>query len=182
MQPWKVEQSRYLIERSWMRLREDRVILPNQTVIEEFHVVEYPNWAATVCIDVEGRLILVEQYRHGVGRSSLELPAGVIENGENPLDGARRELLEETGYTSIRWDSIGRCATDPSNHSNYAYLFVAKDAYLQEKQALDAEEEIVVRTFSLDEVLKMMESGEFIHGIHMTAILWALRKGMISSK
>lgn len=160
-----------------MRLREDKVLLPSGATIEEFHVVEYPNWAATVCIDTEGRLVMVEQYRHGVARSSLELPAGVIEAGEDPIDGARRELLEETGYVANRWEYIGKCATDPSNHSNYAYLFLARDAYLREKQVLDAEEDIRVHTLPSKEVIAMIEQGELIHGIHMTAILWARQKG-----
>ena len=179
MQPWKVKQRRYLIDRDWMRLREDQVLLPNGTVIDEFHIVEYPNWAATVCIDSKGQFVFVEQYRHGVARSSLELPAGVIEAGEEPAEGARRELLEETGYVSENWQFIGKCATDPCNHSNYAYLFLAKDAYLQEKQALDAEEVIQVRTFSSSDLHQMMEQGDIFHGIHMTAILWAFQKGWL---
>ena len=162
-----------------MRLREDRIRLPDGGTIDEFHVVEYPNWAATVCIDRVGRLIMVEQYRHGVGRFSLELPAGVIEPDEAPEAAARRELVEETGYTADAWMSIGTCATDPCNHSNYAHFFLARDAYLQEKQNLDAEEDIAVHAIPVADVLKMLDAGEVIHGIHMAAILWAQRRGWL---
>jgi 8-oxo-dGTP pyrophosphatase MutT (NUDIX family) len=180
MQPWTVKQRRYLLQRDWMRLREDHVVLPSGVEMEEFHVVEYPNWAATVCINTDGNLVLAEQYRHGVQRLSLELPAGVIEPGEEPLAAAKRELLEETGYQAPTWLTIGACATDPSNHSNYAYLFLARDAYLSKKQELDAEEEIAVRHHGIDEVLAMIHAGKVIHGIHLTALLWASSKGWLS--
>ena len=179
MQSWQVKKRRYLIERPWMKLREDHVVLPGGAEMDEFHIVEYPNWAATICIDTEGQFIFAEQYRHGVGRSSIELPAGVIEHEEDPLDGAKRELLEETGYIAPRWRYIGKCATDPSNHSNYAYLYLAEDAYLHKKQDLDIEEDIAVRRFSPEDVVEMIHSGEIIHGIHLTALLWAFYQGSI---
>lgn len=179
MQHWEVKQRRYLIERPWMKLREDHVVLPGGAEMDEFHVVEYPNWAATVCIDSEGNFVFVEQYRHGVGRSSIELPAGVIESDEDPLEGAKRELLEETGYKAPAWRFIGRCATDPSNHSNYAYLYLAEDAYLQEKQQLDAEEEIEVRLYKAEDLAPMIHTSEIFHGIHLTALMWAFLKGWL---
>ncbi len=179
MQPWEVKERSYLIKRPWMSLRQDHVVLPGGAEMEEFHVVEYPNWAATVCVDNDGQFVLVEQYRHGVGRSSLELPAGVIEPDEDPLEGARRELLEETGYVSDSWKMIGRCATDPSNHSNYAFLYLAEDAYLQKKQELDAEEEITVRLFPPHEIQALIQAGDFFHGIHLTALLLAFYKGWV---
>ncbi len=162
-----------------MRLREDHVVLPSGAEMEEFHVVEYPNWAATVCIDTDGNFVLVEQYRHGIGRSSIELPAGVIESDEDPLIGAQRELLEETGYAAPRWRMIGKCATDPSNHANYAYLYLAEGAYLQQKQALDVEEDIEVRVLSPDVLSTTINAGEIVHGIHLTALLWACQKGWL---
>lgn len=179
MQPWHVKNRRYLLEKPWMKLREDHVVLPGGAEMEEFHVVEYPNWAATVCIDTKGQFVFVEQYRHGIGRSSLELPAGVIESQEEPLQAARRELLEETGYYAPNWRFIGKCATDPSNHSNHAFLYLAEDAYLQKKQELDHEEEITVRLYKPEDVRDMILSGEIVHGIHLTALLWASSRGWI---
>ncbi|MEZ4700109.1 MAG: NUDIX hydrolase [Rhodothermales bacterium] len=162
-----------------MKVREDHVRLPNGHEIEEFHVVEYPNWAASVCLDTEGQLVMVEQYRHGIGRFSLELPAGVIEPDEDPFDGARRELVEETGYTSADWTFLGRCSTDPSNHSNYAYLYLARDASPSAEQALDQEEMIRVHRMPAGDLLEAMMDGEIVHGIHMTALLWAMQRGLL---
>ncbi|MDZ4702120.1 MAG: NUDIX hydrolase [Rhodothermales bacterium] len=179
MHRWSVLNSQYLVDRAWMKLREDHVRLPNGHEIEEFHVVEYPNWAAVVCLDTEGHLVLVEQYRHGISRLSLELPAGVIEPEEAPHDGARRELLEETGYVSDDWTFLGRCATDPSNHSNYAYLYVARDAAPAAEQALDHEEVIRVHRMPIDDLNRALDAGDIVHGIHLTALLWASRRGLL---
>ncbi len=180
MQHWTVKSRRYLLERHWMKLREDHVVLPSGAEMEEFHVVEYPNWAATVCIDTAGNIVFAEQYRHGIQRLSLELPGGVIDSGEEPLIAAQRELLEETGYAAPNWQKIGVCATDPSNHSNYAHLFLAKDAYLTKKQELDAEEDIGVRLFEARRILDIIQAGHVLHGIHLTALLWALSKGWLA--
>jgi 8-oxo-dGTP pyrophosphatase MutT (NUDIX family) len=181
MHRWSVLNRRYLLERPWVSVREDHVRLPNGHEIEEFHVVEYPNWAAVVCLDTRDHLIFVEQYRHGIGRSSLELPAGVIEADEDPLEGARRELAEETGYASGDWVALGRCATDPSNHSNYAYLFVARGATNAGLQALDREEAIQVRRVPRAALPDLLERGEMVHGIHLTALLWAMQRGLLDA-
>ena len=177
---WKVKTSQYILERPWITLREDHVVLPSGVEMEEFHVIEYPNWAATVCIDTEGDLILVEQYRHGIGRFSLELPAGVIEKNEDPFQGAQRELLEETGYTSSEWVSLGRFSTDPSNHSNYAHFYVALNASFYKEPSYDAEEDLVTRKIPLEEALELVEKGTIIHGLHVTALMLAWQKGYLT--
>ena len=176
---WEVKNVRYLLKRPWITLREDHVVLPNGAEMEEFHVVEYPNWAATVCIDTEGHLVLVEQYRHGIQRSSLELPAGVIEDNESPLEAAQRELLEETGYKASEWISLGSFSTDPSNHSNYAHFFVATDASFSQNPSYDAEEDLVTRLVPLHKSLDLVEEGTIIHGLHVTALMLARQKGYL---
>ena len=179
MKPWKVKNSRYIIDRPWIKLREDHVVLPSGVEMEEFHVVEYPNWAATVCIDQDENLVLVEQYRHGIHRSSLELPAGVIEQDEDPLEAAKRELLEETGYIAPNWTPLGRFSTDPSNHSNYAYFFIAQNASFSMDPSYDDEEDLVTRTLPLKDALNLIEEGTMIHGLHVTALMLAWKKGFL---
>ena len=179
MQPWEVKQRRYLLERPWITLRQDHVVLPGGAEMEEFHVIEYPNWAATICLDEQNELVMVEQYRHGIQRPSLEFPAGVIEKDEEPLIGAQRELLEETGYVSSSWTSLGRCSTDPSNHSNYAYFFLAERSSFQQSPTLDLEEELCTRKISVDDLPRLIENGTIIHGLHIAAIMKAHVLGVL---
>lgn len=177
---WKVYSSRYLLKRPWLRLREDHVVLPSGVEMEEFHVAEYPDWACVLCLTAGRQMVLAEQYRHGVAQLSLELPAGAIDRNEQPLDAARRELLEETGYEAKDWTLLGRCAQDPGRQNNFAHLFLAQDAERVAAPKPDRGEQIVVRLFELDEAVRLAESGAIIHGIHLAAFFWAMRRDLLS--
>ncbi len=179
MPSWTTVASRYLLRRPWMNLREDHVRLPDGREEEEFHIIEYPDWACVVCLAEDGRLVLVEQYRHGVGRTTLELPAGVVDPGEEPLQAARRELLEETGYVADAWTWLGRCAPNPSKHTNYAHLFFARGARQARAQSPGQSEEIAVCLLEPAEVLRRAEAGALLHGIHVAALFWADRRGLL---
>lgn len=162
-----------------MKLREDRVRLPTGVVLDEFHVVEYPDWVCVCCVAASGHLVLVEQYRHGVQRSSLELPAGEVNDEEEPETAARRELLEETGYSAPKWHYVGQCAPNPSKQTSYVHLFTAVDAAETSSQKLDQSEDILVRLMAPNDALRLAEEGKITHGIHIMALFWAARKGFI---
>ena len=177
--PWTVLQSRYLLKRWWLNLREDRVQLPSGVVLEEYHVLEYPDWACIVCLDTDGQLVMVRQYRHAIRETILELPAGAIDSGEDPLATAKRELLEETGYEADDWTYLGRCAPDPSRHAHDAHLFVARGARRTAPPALDASEDLLVETHPLADVLAAADRGDLRHAVHLTALFWAQRRGLL---
>lgn len=179
MESWEILESRYLVKRDWMNVREDRVRLPSGLELNEFHVVEYPNWVCILCFDGDDRAVLVEQYRHGIGRSSVELPAGAIGKKEEPLEAAKRELREETGYEADEWEALGRCAPNPAKQTSYAHLFVARGARPAGAQQLDSTEAIRVRLVSTTELLRLADRGTIEHGIHLATIFWAVRRGFI---
>lgn len=95
---WEILQSEYLIKRPWLTARRDRVRLPNGVINDEYYVLEYPDWVNVIAITKEGDFLMERQYRHGLQWTGYELCAGVCEAGEDPLESARRELYEETGY------------------------------------------------------------------------------------
>lgn len=176
---WTTLDQEVLIDRWWIRLRRDRVRLPDGEVIPEFHVIEYPDWALTVCLTEERELVMVEQYRYGADRLSLEFAAGALEEGEVPRTGAERELLEETGYEAAHWHRLGRCAPEPSKHTNFAHLFVATGARRVAEPETDATESLRVRTLPVEEVRARAGDGTLVHGIHLTALFWALDAELI---
>ena len=177
--PWTTLASETLLERWWMTLRVDRVRLPTGPVLDEYHVVEYPDWACVLALTDGGDAVLVEQYRHGVGRVLLELPAGMIDHGEEAEAAARRELLEETGYGARQWDALGRLAVEPGRHTNYGHVFVARGAHPVAAPAHDAAEDLRPRVVPAHTLPALVEAGEVGHGVHAAAVFWALAKGWL---
>lgn len=163
-----------------MTLREDRVRLPDGHELDEYHVLEYPDWSCIVALTEDDQAILVEQYRYGIDRISLEFPAGALDEEENPLDAARRELLEETGYEASDWKSLGKMAVEPGRHTNYGHVFVAKGARKVAEPTLDATEDLCVRVVRACDLIGLVDEGRIIHGIHVAAVFWALQHRHIS--
>jgi 8-oxo-dGTP pyrophosphatase MutT (NUDIX family) len=177
--PWQVLARRTIVSRRWLEVHEDRILLPNGREIEEFHVIEAPSWAGVLCVSEADEVVLVRQYRHGIAGESLELPAGVIEPGEEPLAAARRELAEETGYAAERWEPILSVATEPSRHTVRAHFFCALGATPGLERALDESEDIEVARVPRTELFGLIETGRIVHGVHVGAILYAAQRGLI---
>ena len=95
---WKVLDSEYLIKRPWLTARRDHLLLPDGREIPEYYVLEYPDWVNVIAITKDGYFVMERQYRHALGCTCYELPCGVMEEGETPLDAAQRELEEEVRH------------------------------------------------------------------------------------
>lgn len=167
----RVISSEYVFRRPWLTARKDVLQLANGRINPEFYVLEYPTWVNIIAVTREGRYVMVRQYRHGLGRIGLELCAGCVEEGEEPEAAARRELLEETGYTGGRWTLQAVISGNPSTTNNLSYCFLAEDVELTDTQHLDATEEIEVVTLSRSELLDLMLSDEMKQSL-MLASLW----------
>ena len=118
---WKILSTEYLIRRPWLTARRDQVQLPDGRVNPEYYVVEYPDWVNVIAITKEGKFVMERQYRHAVAMTCYELPCGVMEAGETPLQAAQRELLEETGYGKGEWKEIMTLTPNPSSMSNFTH-------------------------------------------------------------
>ncbi len=92
-----------------------------------FYRLEGPDWVNVIAFTKELDLLVVEQYRHGINEATLEIPGGCCDPGETPLESAKRELLEESGFTSDSWISLGSCTPNPATQTNRAHSFLALD-------------------------------------------------------
>lgn len=168
---WTTLSSEYLFRRPWLTARRDTVQLPDGRINPEFYVLEYPSWVNVIAITDDGRFVMVEQYRHGLGEVGMELCAGVVEEGEEPEAAARRELAEETGFTGGQWELNSVISPNPSANNNLVYCFTARGVKHTGPQHLDATEDLRVRIFTEEEVLDMLMSGRIIQA-PMLAPLW----------
>jgi len=175
---WKIVESRYVIETQHLRLRRDSVRLPSGVLIDEYYVRETAGFAIVFALTEQNDVVLVRQYKHGIGEDVLELPAGAIEPGESPVDCAQRELAEETGYvgTPEQPEFVASFISDPTNSNGRFHLFFARGAQLRGQQQLDATEAITVELASLEQVRHYVREGTINVGPNVAAIYFMLDK------
>ena len=124
---WKKKSSNYLLENKIFKMREDLVTSPKLKTDHNVWVMEVPTWVNIIPITPQNDVVLVDQYRFGSEKSSLEIPGGMIDPGEDPKEAAIRELLEETGFVGKKVIEIGRVESNPAIMSNYTYTYLALD-------------------------------------------------------
>lgn len=168
---WKTLKSEYVIRRPWLTARRDTVQLPNGVTNDEYYVLEYPDWVNTIAVTAEGQFVMVRQYRYAFGRTLTELCAGVIEKGETPEAAARRELMEETGYSGGQWREIMQLSPNASTNNNVTHCFVATGVEKTGTQHLDRTEDIEILLLSEDEIRGMLQRDEIKQAL-MAAPLW----------
>jgi 8-oxo-dGTP pyrophosphatase MutT (NUDIX family) len=169
MHPWKTLRSTPVIDDRWLRVTADRCELPSGLVLDPFYVVHDPEWAHVFALNHDGRVLVVRQYRYAANTTCLELPGGVVDTGEEPLAAAKRELAEETGYTSAEWQSMGSMFVNPARQTNRVHIFVARNIAATAKPQLDASEDIQCSLISVAEVQRAIESGEFSQALHIAS-------------
>ena len=168
---WEILSTDYLIRRPWLTARRDKVQLPDGRINPEYYVVEYPDWVNVIAITRDGQFVMERQYRHAVAMTCYELPCGVMEKGETPLQAAQRELLEETGYTGGEWQHLLDITPNPSSMSNFTHCFLATGVEKTGTPHLDATEELEVHLLSREEVLTLLKENRLIQSLMITPLL-----------
>jgi 8-oxo-dGTP pyrophosphatase MutT (NUDIX family) len=173
---WKKLSSTYIHKGPWATLRSDRCEMPDGHVVEGYYVLEYSNWVNAVAITEDNKVLMVKQYRHAAGIISLEIPGGVIDDGESPEQALRRELLEETGYRFDDFELLCTIYANPSTADNHTYCYLARGGKKVQEQHLDEQEEIVVETFTIPEVKKLLAENKIAQALHCAGLFYAFMK------
>jgi ADP-ribose pyrophosphatase len=142
---------------------------------DPYYSLKLPDYAAVVALTEEQRVIIVRQYRPAVEHHTLELPSGLVDAGETPLEAARRELLEETGYEAGEWELLSGMETDVGRLGNRIWACLAKNVRLADGRR--PEDGIEVVTWSLEELSQAMVDGRFDHALHVAVVMIAMLKG-----
>ncbi|MCH8566997.1 MAG: NUDIX hydrolase [Balneolales bacterium] len=136
----------------------------------EFSTLYAPDWINVVAVSSAGEVLLVKQFRYGTERLSLEIPGGVIDpDDENPLYTAKRELMEETGYTAKKWSKLGVITSNPALFNNSCHVFLAEECKQTHQQQLDEHERIELIKLSLDDFFNRIKNGEIDHALAVAA-------------
>ncbi|MGO4524450.1 NUDIX hydrolase [Microvirga sp. 2MCAF35] len=173
--PWTVTNSRDVIRDRWITLRADDCVTDDGAEIAPYYVLEYPDWVHVVALDDEDHVILVEQYRHGFGGLSLEVPAGAIDR-EDPsvLAAAARELEEETGYVAEQWRSFGKHSPNPATHTNFCHTVLALGARLSGRKLNDPTEQIKVVRVPVRDAARLAADGTITNAMQIASLAIAL--------
>ncbi len=173
MRQWKTLQSIYLAQHPVVNLRQDRCELPNGRVIDDYYVVEEPDVVLVFALTTLQQLVVVEQYKHGIGELCLEIPGGYLDSAtEDPLEAVRRELAEETGYTTDKMDWVATFVSQPTRCTNRTYLYAATNAQRTTEPHLDPNEEIIIHLLDMPTVFEYIQTGRInvalsVAGIYM---------------
>ncbi|MEQ8815471.1 MAG: NUDIX hydrolase [Thalassobaculum sp.] len=172
--PWTVESSRVEFSDRFLTHRMDRCVTERGFVLDPYHVVELKEWCHAVALTPAGELVLIEEYRHGGGAVVRGLPAGTVEQAEDPQAAMARELAEETGYEAAAWIALPVMWANPALMNNRAHSFLALDARPTGTRSLDPGEtiEVVLRP-ATDAFGDLMAGRLCMTSLHVAGMMMA---------
>ena len=171
VEPWIIEDTEHLLDCRVFEVLRTRARSPVDQSVHDFFRIASPDWAQIVPVTGDDEVVLVRQYRHGSDELSLEVPAGMIDAGEDPATAAARECLEETGYRVRNVRLLGVMRPNPALFTNRLHAFVADGAERVAEIAQTATEQTEVELVPVDAIAAMLCDGRIDHALDV-ALLW----------
>lgn len=171
---WQKLASTYLVKERWATLRVDTCRLQNGLIKDDYYVLEYPDWVNAVALTKENKIILVRQYRFAADIISLEIPGGVIDNGEEPETAIVRELQEETGYSFESCELIATLYPNPATSTNKTFTYLLKGGAKTHEQHLDELEILNVEEYTVEEVKQLLKENKIDQALHVAGLHYGL--------
>lgn len=150
---------------------------PKSHLVSNFIVLDSKNWVNIIPITTNNEIVLVKQYRHGIDEVTLEIPGGLVDENENPLEAAKRECIEETGYFSEKQPVLlGQVRPNPAFLNNTCFTFVWENVEKKFEPKFDLNEDVEVVLKDLAEVYELIKQGIINHSIVLNAFLFFFLK------
>jgi 8-oxo-dGTP pyrophosphatase MutT (NUDIX family) len=177
MASWKRTQSSKVGDYGVFEVHRHAVSKDGLPLGRDIHTLETVDWCNVVPVTREGNVVLIELHRFGVERQSIEIPGGLIDEGEEPIVAARRELEEETGYRCDDIVPLGVVNANPALQRTRLHMFLAKGCHRASEQALEELEDCRPFEVSREQLVAMVKRGEIGHALVLTALYaWELHE------
>ncbi len=174
--PWNILSSETEDCGGIFRVRKDTVLMPKNERKYTVYSLCLSDWVNVIALTDQQEVVMVKQYRHGIRNFTVELPGGVIDPEDTPIESAKRELLEETGFAVDELTLLGTVHPNPAIQTNKCYTFFGRNAKKKSGQNLDELEDIEVITVPLKRIPDMIQKGDITHGLIIAAFCFLFVK------
>jgi ADP-ribose pyrophosphatase len=170
LQPWKKINDHIAYDCGFFQVHVQQSASPVTGKEHPFYVLNTWDWVNVIALTDDGKIPMVNQYRHGSNGFSLEIPGGAVDKADgHALEAAQRELLEETGYEAKEWHALGKIKPNPAILNNTCHIYLALCAKKVSDLDLDEAEELEVHLHDLPEIKRMIQRGQIQHALVIAA-------------
>jgi len=166
---WKRVRSKKIADCRVFQVREDFCERETDGKHSTFFVIENPDWVNVIALTKQNEVVLIEQYRQGAEKITLEIPGGMIDENEKPETAARRELLEETGFQASEMILLGKSEPNPAIQNNWMHHFLAVECEKIKEAEFDEHESVITKLVALDEIKSLIANGKITHSLVIAA-------------
>ena len=166
---WTIKSREYLGNFKIFDIEKIKTISPRTGKELPFFLLNCQDWVNIIAITKENNIVMVKQHRFGTSKTELEIPGGIIEEEEEPMEAAKRELLEETGYEGNKFTYLGHVDPNPAFQTNKCHVTLIENCVLVSKQKLDPGEDIAVETVSQRNIQELIRDGTIRHSLVIAA-------------